>query len=74
MNENICGSRISIADTNKRMLHAVGSRSGIACADACIGVANRILANGRRPFAELWGLLTAEGYCTSAVFMKFTHR
>ena len=55
------------------MLMAVGSPSGIACIDACVGVANRIRTNGRRPFAELWALLTGEGYCTSAFFLKFTH-
>jgi hypothetical protein len=71
--EPVEGFEVSMQETDLRMLMAVGSPSGIACIDACVGVANRIRTNGRRPFAELWALLTGEGYCTSAFFLKFTH-
>ena len=66
-------SNVTMQSVDTRMLMAVGSRSGIACVDACVGVAQRIRANSRRPFVELWALLTGEGYCTSAFFLKFTH-
>eukprot|EP01052_Picozoa_sp_SAG31_P029322 SAG31_NODE_2905_length_4925_cov_85.303357_6_plen_418_part_00 len=69
----IMESRFSESEFTRRMLASVGSASGILVADACISIRGKISANGRKPFSELWGIMTAEGEWTSAWFLKSTH-
>jgi hypothetical protein len=73
LESKIMGARHSQLEVEQRMLAAVGSKTGIAIADACVAIRSQISANGRKPFAELFQLMSAEGQWMSAWQLKHTH-